>query len=182
MEVVVNGVRRPRICKQMNRNQMIRMKEIFGPFFKTLEDYCESYVIYKCTIYGEMRRSSAGKEIPVINFDFSVSSENGSLKRDYIVYRMDTEEVLYNKSFKFEESAKEKVANAVRKIVYDFNSITTRFNKITAENGSKWISGIMAEDVGKDGQLYEGYVIFLKSDRNFNEYALASYEEDVEIY
>ena len=29
--------------KYLDRNELIRVKEIFYPFFKTLEDYCLSY-------------------------------------------------------------------------------------------------------------------------------------------
>lgn len=180
--ITADGRRRPRVKKEMNRNQLIRMREIFGPFFKVLNDYCTSYSIYKCHIYGETLLREGGKEEHMVNFDFVVSGANGTLKEDYLVYSFERDDVFFSDKFTFERGHEEDVIKAIKKLIYDFNSITTPFNKITVENGTRWVLGIIGEDVDRNGVLYEGYVIFLKSDLAFEEYAIPTNENDVVLY
>jgi hypothetical protein len=158
------------------------MKEIFGPFFKVFNDYCTSYSIYKCHIYGETLCQPNGGEEHRINFDFVVSGANGTVKEDYMVYSFEKDDVFYSDKFTFDRGHEEAVINAIRKVIYDFNSISTPFNKITVENGTRWVLGIIGEDVDRNGVLYDGYVIFLKSDLVFDEYSIPTNENDVVLY
>ena len=95
-------------AKYLNGNQLIRMREIFNPFFKVLEECCTSYAIYKCTIEAEV----VGGESRV-KFDFKVSDERGTAKVDTILYVIEEDCFYVKDSFKFEKGSERKVNNAI---------------------------------------------------------------------
>lgn len=159
--------------KYLDRNELIRVKEIFYPFFKTLEDYCLSYSIYSVSIQG---LSMGGRRF--VSFDFTVSTANGSIRKDSIMYNVDTTEIFYSDKFKFERGSEEKILYAVRSVIDGINTIPHNINKLTVEAGTSWVMGIIGKDI-ENGVMYDGYVMFLKSDVVFESYGLPSWEMKV---
>ena len=55
-----------RRAREMNRNQLIRIREIFAPFFRVFSDYCVSYAVYNCIIEAEERKNEKGEDTFII--------------------------------------------------------------------------------------------------------------------
>lgn len=154
--------------KYLNSNQLIRMREIFAPFFRVLEDRCISYSIYNCKIEGK----TVGNESRIV-FDFLVSDEKGVEKRDVIIYVLEEDDFYVRDTFKFEKGSEKKVREAIKKVIYDLNSVDILFNKIHVEFGSRWIMGGIFEDIDpKTGVKYDGYILFLKSELAFGDHSV----------
>lgn len=178
------GVRRtPTVKKEMNKNQLIRMREIFKPFFKALNDNCLSYVIYKCNISGRSIIHADKTEEDLVDFEFTVSGESGNYRKDIITYSFNRDDIFYNSErFVFEEGCEGLLLQAFRDVINGFNTIPFSFNRMTVENGTRWVMGIVGEDVDrKTKQVIDGYAIFLKSDMVLEEYAVPADENDVII-
>lgn len=178
------GVRRtPTVKKEMNKNQLIRMREIFKPFFKALNDNCLSYVIYKCNISGRSIIRADKTEEDLVDFEFTVSGESGNYRKDIITYSFNRDDIFYNSDrFVFEEGCEGLLLQAFRNVINGFNTIPFSFNRMTVENGTRWVMGIVGEDVDrKTKQVIDGYAIFLKSDMVLEEYAVPADENDVII-
>ena len=63
-----------------------------------------------------------------------------------------------------------------------FNTIPFSLKRMSVENGTRWVMGIVGEDVDrKTKQVIDGYAIFLKSDMVLEEYAVPADENDVII-
>lgn len=156
--------------KYLNRNQLIRIKEIFNPFFRVFEDHCLSYSIYKVVIQAEMFDAK-----PYLSLDFMVSDVNGSLKSDSIMYSLNDDDLFYSDSFKFERGSDGKILSAVKKMMLDLDTIPIKLNKLIVESGSRWTLGVLGDDVDpKTNEKYDGSVLFLKSDLMFNAYSLTN--------
>lgn len=178
------GVRRtPTVKKEMNKNQLIRMREIFKPFFKALNDNCLSYVIYKCNISGRSIIHADKTEEDLVDFEFTVSGESGNYRKDIITYSFNRDDIFYNSDrFVFEEGCEGLLLQAFRNVINGFNTIPFSFNRMTVEKGTRWVMGIVGEDVDrKTKQVIDGYAIFLKSDMVLEEYAVPADENDVII-
>lgn len=179
------GTRRhPTVKKEMNKNQLIRMREIFKPFFKALNDNCLSYVIYKCNISGRSIIHEDKTEEDLVDFEFTVSGESGNCRKDIITYSFNRDDIFYNSNrFEFEPGSEGLLLQAFRDVINGFNTIPFSFNRMTVENGTRWVMGIVGEDVDKKTkQIIDGYAIFLKSDMVLEEYAVPADDSDVVLY
>lgn len=172
-----------RRAREMNRNQLIRIREIFAPFFRVFSDYCVSYAVYNCIIEAEERKNEKGEDTFIICFTFDVSGENGvTVKRD-ILYSVEKDEVYYNpKEFVFEKGHYDDLEKAIRDVIKGFNSIDIPFNKMIVEEGTRWVYGMIGKGCNEKGEEYSDYVIFVKSEKVFGSYALPKYDSEVELY
>lgn len=159
--------------KYLNRNQLIRVKEIFNPFFKVFDENCLSYSIYRVVIQAEMFNKK-----PYLSLDFMVSDINGSMKTDSIMYSLNEDDLFYSDSFKFEEGSNGKILSAVKKMMLDLDTIPIKLNKLIVESGSRWTLGVLGDDIDpKTKEKYDGSVLFLKSDLMFSAYSLSGVDD-----
>lgn len=159
-------------AKYLSKNQLIRIKEIFKPFFDTLNDTCISYSIYRVSVQGTLLNNRR-----YVSLDFTVSDEGGHLKQDSLMYDIDADDLFYSDKFKFVKNSEKTLLSSIKRMIEEMGTIPIDLNKLVIENGTSWTLGVIGPDVDRHtGTVYDGAVLFLKSNLYFEQYSLKESE------
>ena len=164
---------------KLGGEQLVRVGEIFRPFFSVLESYCSSHVFYKVSISGEPVNG-----VTRYNFAFQASNEDGNLVGSGFgaTFIPSEKSVCWSKGVIFEKGAMKKVYEAFQNVIDGINTIDIPLNSVLAEAGDKWVFGAVLEDRDqRTDVLYNGHILFLKSNRYFGDYGLKKDGSFVEI-
>ena len=152
---------------KLGENQLTRMKEIFVPFFRVIEEECDEFAFYMLNL-----RVVPNSRKPAIQFEFLTSIESGAQKQVRMAYNLNENRTYIGKEFHLTEVQEAKINKAVEKVIWDLNGIpdkSLKLNQALIEFGDKFKEGYLYWD---DDYIEGGDGLLLKSNRIFKDYAL----------
>lgn len=152
---------------KLGENQLTRMKEIFVPFFKVIEEECDEFAFYMLNL-----RVVPNSRKPAIQFEFITSNESGTQKEVRMAYNLEEGKTYIERVFHLTDAQEAKVSKAVEKVIWDLNGIpdkSLKLNQAIIEFGDKFKEGYLYWD---DDYIEGGDGLLLKSNRIYKDYAL----------
>lgn len=167
---------------QFTKTQLIRMGEIFRPFFDELEVSLYSHLVYRVSIMRDYSPDSGS----YVRMYFTLSDEEGVQKDAWAIFN-ETKKTLEwsSNKLKFDKSRSAKLKKAFIDVIEGIDTIDIDMDVVLVEAGSKWVFGMVVQDETnaefKNRKEKDDYILFLKSNLYFEDYALKKDGNSVQI-
>ena len=166
---------------KLNKVQLTRIGEIFRPFFDELENTLISHIVYRVSFSRDFNPESGS----FVRMYFTLSDEEGVQQDAWVVFNEGSKDWVWSlKKVKFDNSRLKELKKAFVNVIAGIDSIEINMGMVIVEAGTKWVFGTVVKDESKTikhRKKTQDYILFLKSNQYFEDYALKKDGNSVHI-